>query len=904
MINLEINWEDVKTFYNFLEPEEDTLVYQIFYQDGGSSQQQHVKNHREVKGELVEHKGQGINCLSINPREEGETGTESVTKLRTIFVDIDVKSKFKEYGVAPLEYKEKAEELSEKVAEYLEEEHGLKYQIKADSGNGYHLYIPVHFKPNFNWKDSKIVEKLQDLNKDLERFDTEHVEVDSITKDVARRVKIPGTHNLKEDMKEESEIRKASIEAQRGEVSREDNTDNLVSLEVETQQQANTPNPSNQETVKNTNKDDSFDKLEVARQIDDKLDELMSGRDIKNDRSWSEAILMMKAIYWGFNPESLIKQAGIGKYDEVKQNGDVDKYIDSQMESISGEVKDRFDWDEYRSNMRKAVSNADKDLENLEEAIEDQEERRTKDGFVMPNKYFQRNKAGNLVKDGKGNLIEKKSTIKNDYAREFAEWIAREKKQLVYVVYDIEKEEGSLWKYNAKKQTWNTGGGGDFLNTKIYENLPKKHSESTLREAKLKVQAINSINFEETQTKAGKIAVENGILDVDTKDLRDIKREDYIYKKINASYKPDAGMPKNLIQFLDESVSESDKKKIQEYLGYSLLDTTKYKKLLITVGPQNSGKSVLLKGVEEFIGKDNVASQKLEDLANDPYSRANLLGNKVNIRNDLDGDEIKKPGTIKELASGDTMDREEKFVQRTQFEPQQKHWYACNETPSISTDKDEDSFYDKFLTVTFPKEVPKEDRIDRDKLVNKLAGEEENDKILNWALEGLERLEEQGYFTNQLSTYEVQEKWKEYGNSAERFTSKYLVTRKQKLEEYKQEIRQQNLSEDDKLQISEEEVKERAKERVKQHMWKIHTDMIEKMYKLYTNGMGLEEKGIKKLVKEIKAKPGVKKGKPTIHRGENATKQRRRGFMNIKLVDDANKKIKQAIENKATASRL
>lgn len=901
---LRVDWEDVETFYNLLHPEKDTLVYQCFYKTGGATGQKYIENLSEVKRHVQRNKGEGLNCLSINPREEGETGEDSVTKLRTIFVDIDVKDHHKEDGVAPQEYKDKAREASKEVSKYLQEEHNLQYEIVADSGNGYHLYIPVDFTPSFSWDKTPIKESLEQLNKDLSQFDTDHIEVDSITKDVARRVKIPGTNNVKPDMEEDTEIRQASIETHKEDVDREENTRSLKNLEVDIQEEEDSSTTSSstdkQETVTNPQATGDIDKLEKARKIDDKLDDLMRGSDIKNDRSFSEYVLCQKAIYWGLNPEGCVREAGIGKYDEKDEEHQQD-YISSQVEKAKAQVSDRFDWSEWQENPYEAKEDAEDDLEELETLAQEEKKRRESQGFYMPDKYMKKNDSGELVVDSEGDRIPKKSTTNNDYAREFAEWLAREKKEVVNVIYEVDKEKASeIWTYNQDTKTWTTGGGESHINTRLYQELPQKHRKSLKEETILKVKAISNVDYEETQTGENVLAVQNGLLDVKQEELRDIEKEDYIHKQINAAYKPEAGMPQNLIDFLNESARQEDVDKIQEYLGYSLLDTTKYKKMLMTVGPQNSGKSVLLKVVERLMGEENVASQKLEDLANDPYSRANLLGTKVNIRNDLDGNVVRRPGTIKELASGDTMDREVKFQQKTQFKPSQKHWYACNETPSVSEDNDQDSFYDKFLTVTFPKEVPKSERVDRDKLVDKLANEEERDKILNWALEGLERLEEQGEFTNQLSTYEVQEKWKQYGNSAEKFVSKYLVCRKTKYKEYMQQVKEEHTNEEGELNMREEEIEEIVEDKLDSHTWKIHTQTVERLYKKYTTGMGLEEKSTQKLVKQIKEKPGARKGKPKVRAKDSAKASQRNGFFNVKLIEEAHDKIEKAIDNKAS----
>ena len=86
----------------------------------------------------------------------------------------------------------------------------------VDSGNGYHLYIPVNINlsgfftgedENENkvlWDNSEIKCRLVYLENLLKEFSNEVVEVDCISRDIARRVKVAGTWNVKEGISEDN----------------------------------------------------------------------------------------------------------------------------------------------------------------------------------------------------------------------------------------------------------------------------------------------------------------------------------------------------------------------------------------------------------------------------------------------------------------------------------------------------------------------------------------------------------------------------------------------------------------------------------------------------------------------------------------------------------------------------
>lgn len=74
------------------------------------------------------------------------------------------------------------------------------------------------------------------------------------------------------------------------------------------------------------------------------------------------------------------------------------------------------------------------------------------------------------------------------------------------------------------------------------------------------------------------------------------------------------------------------------------------------------------------------------------------------------------------------------------------------------------------LLVAFPHTVPRDERDKQ--LDNKLQAELSG--ILNWALDGLERLQQQGGFTGDLSPARTADKWDKWGHTADRFAKACL----------------------------------------------------------------------------------------------------------------------------------
>lgn len=115
---------------------------------------------------------------------------------------------------------------------------------------------------------------------------------------------------------------------------------------------------------------------------------------------------------------------------------------------------------------------------------------------------------------------------------------------------------------------------------------------------------------------------------------------------------------------------------------------------------------------------------------------------------------------------------ERKFEQAFQFKPTVKLLFSANKVPSPSNEND-DAFYERWIIIKFDNFIPRENR-DED-LDEKLTTDEELSGVLNWALEGLDRLLDQGGFNYERTALEKHEIWEEHGNSIDRFISECLV---------------------------------------------------------------------------------------------------------------------------------
>jgi P4 family phage/plasmid primase-like protien len=322
---------------------------------------------------------------------------------------------------------------------------------------------------------------------------------------------------------------------------------------------------------------------------------------------------------------------------------------------------------------------------------------------------------------------------------------------------------------------WYDESGGIYRpngETKLRElarsGLQNQYARNEVREFKSHVRAATTVPQEKMGGPDERVAVGNGVLDLENWSLLDHSPEYNFLSRLGTEYDPSAECPR-FRQFLDEVVTDGTaKKKLQEYAGYTLMHwRLKWHKALFIVGPQKSGKSTFADTIRALHGEDTVASLSPQEMTQ-RFGGAELYGKWVNIRNDIPASAVKKTGTFKEIVAGDPIKAERKGKDPFMFTPSAKHIFVANQLPD--TENDDAAFYRRILLVAFPHTVPSDKRdtdLDR-KLQNELPG------ILNWALEGLQRLREQGGFTGDLTPGHTAEKWDKWGHTADRFASHCL----------------------------------------------------------------------------------------------------------------------------------
>jgi len=337
----------------------------------------------------------------------------------------------------------------------------------------------------------------------------------------------------------------------------------------------------------------------------------------------------------------------------------------------------------------------------------------------------------------------------------------------------IAVEGGPLYRY--EDGVWHRDKDATHLRNIGHEALESAYSGSVLNELEERARSTNSIQAGTLGAPAGTVATDASLLDmkpaIESGDIHDIGLESlhpehYARHKVPIEPDPNADAPR-FEAFIEESVADGERMKLQEYAGYVLWHHAQpFGKALFLLGPTDSGKGTFLRILKGILGGEDapLAAESLQDLTG-RWGAAKLFGNWANVRNEVTPGDIDDIQKFKEFTGGgDRVSAEFKGQDKFEFDVTQKFLFAMNQLPDI--DNTDRAFWNRLLLVQFPETVPEEEQ---DKTLDETIVAEEAAGVLNWMLAGLIRLFDQEGFTNERDINEKRELVGQYGDVFDRF---------------------------------------------------------------------------------------------------------------------------------------
>jgi P4 family phage/plasmid primase-like protien len=235
------------------------------------------------------------------------------------------------------------------------------------------------------------------------------------------------------------------------------------------------------------------------------------------------------------------------------------------------------------------------------------------------------------------------------------------------------------------------------------------------------------------------VRLENGILDIERRELLPHSKDWFSFTKLPYNYDPEVRCP-TFESFLDSIWSDDKdgdaKEALRLWLGYLLLSDVREQKFCLLMGASRAGKGVLSRLMQKLIGKENTAAATMSSIAND-HGLSQLVDKSLVIF----GDVVKASGSSGEIAT-------ERLISIIGQDPQVinpknkdlftaalpvKVVMACNELPAFVNNRQ--ALSNRMLVFPFTQSFAgKEDPGLEARLEAELPG------ILNWALVGSSRI--------------------------------------------------------------------------------------------------------------------------------------------------------------------
>jgi len=270
------------------------------------------------------------------------------------------------------------------------------------------------------------------------------------------------------------------------------------------------------------------------------------------------------------------------------------------------------------------------------------------------------------------------------------------------------------------------------------------------------------------------ICLDNCVLNLLTKKTSPHSSQYGFMSKIPIEYNKDATC--HIFEnWLAEILYEEDLKTCQEWFGFMLYRRYHEKSALVLIGPKHSGKTLFLTVIEKFVGGNNTCAVDFHDIIGNRFASNNLINKLVNINDELDATDLKSTVMFKRLLGRSLIPAEAKNQTPYKFVNYAKLVFATNKMPLPKTIEDPSSYYDKFITFDFDNVFDKDNPKTNKMLDVELTKSSELSGILNWAIEGFQRLMKRNMFTKIQHWEDVEKIMKQSGNTISAFESQCCV---------------------------------------------------------------------------------------------------------------------------------
>lgn len=343
--------------------------------------------------------------------------------------------------------------------------------------------------------------------------------------------------------------------------------------------------------------------------------------------------------------------------------------------------------------------------------------------------------------------------VLRSYRSQWVQWIKDHYEDLSMPVF-----KGGLYRFLENKQCEKTNTQG------VVSMIPYKPTRAKVNDI---IDALNTwcpierdppcwLDHEDHPHPSNLIIFKNGMLDVNEYVKGNIvmhNSDPRLFTYNVFPYDFDEDVWSNLYEDTYNQIFNEDAECIRtllQWLGYNLVPDMTLEKLMLFIGDTRSGKSTILETLHGILGRKQYSATSFQALAN-THGLYSLIGKLAatlgDARTPRRGEADAALQTILQISGGDPVTVNPKYIQPFDIHLTCRFTVAMNNLPGFSDPAK--AFVARSIVLNFPNSyVGREDFT----LKARLKKEAKEGKLINFALQGLKDLREQGKFTMPISS--------------------------------------------------------------------------------------------------------------------------------------------------------
>ncbi|MBR1156300.1 phage/plasmid primase, P4 family [Bradyrhizobium sp. JYMT SZCCT0428] len=313
-----------------------------------------------------------------------------------------------------------------------------------------------------------------------------------------------------------------------------------------------------------------------------------------------------------------------------------------------------------------------------------------------------------------------------------------------YQILDNEAKRGRIWRFLELALKMDKNGDVSPFKPKMDHVSNVFDSLCAICELDSNVEPPTWLDSSESRPPPTEFFVaKNGLLHLSTQTIYPPTPAYFGVTASEVEFDPGAPPPEQWLNFLGQVLVDADAIAcLQEWFGYLLAADTSQQKILFCIGPRRSGKGTMARLLAGLLGRNSVAGPTMSSLGTQ-FGLQHLITKSLAIISDARiGKKTDQSAVVERLltiSGEDTITVDRKFLDAWTGRLPTRIAIMTNELPSLT--EGSGALAGRFIVLAFQQSFfGNEDTGLTDRLLGELGG------ILNWAIEGYQRLHERGHF--------------------------------------------------------------------------------------------------------------------------------------------------------------